>query len=131
MHMGVIWYNISIDNNRKFYMTRYQGDQSDTFYDYCSAMSNFYGRIPVVDAFKIIDQQNPGKYTINAFWNYLRDYQNKRDINIDRPDGFFFVFFLGGEKCPLEKAEIVNDCYEFDCHNLMYIDNRYLSPNYS
>ena len=62
-------------------MTKYKGNQSDTFYDYCSAMSHLYGRIPVVDAFKIIDRQNPGKYSIDDFWNYLKDYQKKRDKN--------------------------------------------------
>ena len=107
-------------------MPKYKDNQSDTFYDYCSAMAIFYGRIPVVDAFKIIDQQNPGKYTIDAFWNYLKDYQKIRDIDFDRANGFFFVFFIGRGSHSLEKTEIVNDCYECDCHNLKSIDNPYL-----
>ena len=108
-------------------MTKNRDNQSDTFYDYCSAMSNFYGRIPVVDAFKIIDLQNPEKYTIDDFWHYLEDYQNKRDTNanIHNPGGFFFVFFVGRGPHSFEKAEIVTDCYECACHELKSIDNPY------
>ena len=90
----------------------------------CSSFANFYGRLPVRDAYDIINRQNPGEYTFDSFIEYLKAYQRRRDCSGYEVEGFFFVF----DPRDLEdwaNGDIVGDCYETDCYGDPPDENKY------
>ena len=104
--------------------TQQKGVKDKLFFKYCSAFANLYGRLPVRDAFDIIDQHNPEKYTFDDFVSYLEAYQRRRDHCDVKPEGFFFVFDpYDTDDWP--NKEIISDCYETDCYSDPSDENEY------
>ena len=104
--------------------TQKRSAKDKAFFKYCSAFANFYGRLPVRDAYDIINRQNPGEYTFDDFIEYLKAYQRRRDCSGYEVEGFFFVFDPRGLE-DWANGDIVGDCYETDCYGDPPDENKY------
>ena len=85
----------------------------ELFFDYCSALVQLNGRVPVLDVFDIIQRQNNGQYNLTDFLEYIEKTQRER-YKFGRSESTFFVLISRYGSSDTIQKELVNDCYESD-----------------
>ena len=88
-----------------------------TFFEYCTALTQFYGIIHVKEAFDIIQFQNDAQYNLEDFLKYVEQMQETRfDPNDPLKVNSYFVL-ADLDRCKrTEKMYLVNDCFESECY---------------
>ena len=94
---------------------------SELFLKYCNAMVNFYGRIPVIEAYEIIKLQNGEQITLDDLFGFLVKINN-RDTSKDRTESCFFLYTEEDYLTPFN-SDIVHECFETDCFEDPSSDN--------
>lgn len=99
-------------------------EESNLFFKYCMSFVFLYGRIPVKEAFDIIQYQNDAQFSLSSFLDFLKNTEKDRQKHYMHTNTFFVLFSPNGSSDPYE-MELVNDCYEYACHDYQNKNNPY------